>query len=278
MDKVLVYIKKVPLLLAVVAIGTALIFMRVFKTYDVLAAAFLRLFLASGMACFLYLISGTKTFERSFRQADCVVKTLRPILIYSSILGAARLFVNYSSDGWNFAEGWPGDLAACFLLMASVGLFEELMCRAVLCDALIYQFRNFKGVFVLTGIVVPFVFGFLHVAGSPIHTPLMLAQAALKTVSTGLIGFSFLMMYWKTRDILAISLVHALFDFLVACPAVLYGRWDLRQVGTYVLEGNEGALVAAVLLVDFVIELVIAILVWRKVMGTIDFEEMRREW
>ena len=62
MDKVLVYIKRVPLLLAVVAIGTALIFMRVFKTYDVLAAAFLRLFLASGMACFLYLISGTKTF------------------------------------------------------------------------------------------------------------------------------------------------------------------------------------------------------------------------
>ena len=44
------------------------------------------------------------------------------------------------------------------------------------------------------------------------------------------------------------------------------------------LEGNEGLLAAVVLLVDFVIELVIAALVWRKVMGTIDFEEMRREW
>ena len=106
----------------------------------------------------------------------------------------------------------------------------------------------------------------------------MLAQAVLKTASTGMIGLSLLMMYWKTRDVAACAIVHALFDFLVACPAVLYGRWDLRQVGTYVLEGNEGALVAAVLRVDFVIELVIAILVWRKVMGTIDFEEMRREW
>ena len=278
MDKVIAYVKKVPLLLAAAAIGIALISLRMFRLYDVLPAAFQRLSLAAVMAGFLYLISGSKTFERSLRQTGYVVSTLRPILIYSALMGAARLFMYYSADGWSFAEGWMGELAACFLLMASVGLFEELMCRAVLCDALIYQFRNFKGVFVLTGIVVSLVFGWLHVAGTPIHTPLMLAQAVLKTASTGMIGLSLLMMYWKTRDVAACAIVHALFDFLVACPAVLYGRWDLRQVGTYVLEGNEGALVAAVLLVDFVIELVIAILVWRKVMGTIDFEEMRREW
>ena len=67
------------------------------------------------------------------------------------------------------------------------------MCRAVLCDAFIYQFRSFKGVFVLTGIAVSFIFGFLHVAGSPVNNPLMLAQAVLKTVSTGILGFSLLM-------------------------------------------------------------------------------------
>ena len=278
MDKVIAYVKKVPLLPAIVAIGTAMIFLRVFRVYDVLPAAFLRLFLASAMAGFLYLISGSKTFEKSLLQTGYVVSTLRLILIYSALMGAVRLFMYYSADGWNFAEGWPGRLAACLLLMASVGLFEEHMCRAVLCDALIYQFRNFKGVFVLTGIVVSLVFGWLHVAGAPIRTPLMLAQAALKTASTGMIGLSLLMMYWKTRDILACSLVHALFDFIIACPAVLYGRWDLQQVGNYVLEGSQGLAVAAVLILDFVVELVIAVRVWRKVMGTIDFEEMRREW
>ena len=278
MERVIVSAKKAPLLLAAVAIGIALIFLRFFRLYDVLPAAFQRLFLAAVMAGFLYLISGRKTFDRSLRQTDYVVSTLRPILIYSAVLGAARLFIYYSTDGWNFAEGWMGELAASFLLMASVGLFEELMCRAVLCDALIYQFRSFKGVFVLTGIVVPLVFGCLHVVGAPIFTPLMLAQAVLKIASAGMIGLSLLMMYWKTRDIWACAIVHALFDFLMTCPAVLYGRWDLQQVGTYVLEGSEGRTVAAVLLFDMVVELVIVALVWRKVMGTIDFEEMRREW
>lgn len=278
MDKVIAYVKKVPLLPAIAAIGMALISLRMFRLYDVLPAAFQRFSLAAVMAGFLYLISGSKTFKKSLRQTGYVVSTLRPILIYSALMGAARLFMYYSTDGWSFTEGWMGELAACFLLMASVGLFEELMCRAVLYDALIYQFRGFKWVFVLTGIAVPLVFGCLHVAGAPVRTPLMLAQAALKIASTGMIGLSLLMMYWKTRDVAACAIVHALFDFVIACPAVLYGRWDLHQVGTYVLEGNEGLLAAAVLLVDFVIELVIAVLVWRKVMGTIDFEEMRREW
>ena len=56
-------IKKVPLLSAAAAIGTALIFLRMFRTYDIMAAAFLRFSLAALMAGCLYLISGRKTFE-----------------------------------------------------------------------------------------------------------------------------------------------------------------------------------------------------------------------
>ena len=278
MDKVIAYVKKVPLLPAIAAIGMAMIFLRMFRLYDVLPAAFQRLFLAAVMAGFLYLISGSKTFERSLRQTGYVVSTLRPILIYSALMGAARLFMYYSADGWSFTEGWMGELAACFLLMASVGLFEELMCRAVLCDAFIYQFRNYKGVFVLTGIAVSFIFGFLHVAGSPVNNPLMLAQAVLKTVSTGILGFSLLMIYWKTRDAVGCAVVHALYDFLLIGPAALFGDLNLENFGGYVLEGSAGKSVVVVLCVDMMIELVLMALIWRKVMGTIDFEEMRRDW
>ena len=164
------------------------------------------------------------------------------------------------------------------ILMTSVGLFEELMCRAVLCDAFIYQFRSFKGVFVLTGIAVSFIFGFLHVAGSPVNNPLMLAQAVLKTVSTGILGFSLLMIYWKTRDAVGCAVVHALYDFLLIGPAALFGDLNLENFGGYVLEGSAGKSVVVVLCVDMMIELVLMALIWRKVMGTIDFEEMRRDW
>ena len=271
-------IRKVPLLSAAAAIGTALIFLRMFRTYDIMAAAFLRFSLAALMAGCLYLISGRKTFEKCFRQTEYAVTILSPILIYAILLSLARFYLYYSTNGGNLAEGWPVKLASCLILMMSVGLFEELMCRAVLCDAFIYQFRSFKGVFVLTGIAVSFIFGFLHVAGSPVNNPLMLAQAVLKTVSTGILGFSLLMIYWKTRDAVGCAVVHALYDFLLIGPAALFGDLNLENFGGYVLEGSAGKSVVVVLCVDMMIELVLMALIWRKVMGTIDFEEMRRDW
>ena len=171
-------IKKVPLLSAAAAIGTALIFLRMFRTYDIMAASFLRFSLAAFMAGSLYLISGRKTFEKCFRQTEYAVTILSPILIYAILLSLARFYLYYSTNGGNLAEGWPVKLALCLILMMSVGLFEELMCRAVLCDAFIYQFRNYKGVFVLTGIAVSFIFGFLHVAGSKYYIVVVAVAAA----------------------------------------------------------------------------------------------------
>ena len=245
-------IKKVPLLSAAAAIGTALISLRMFRTYDIMAASFLRFSLAAFMAGSLYLISGRKTFEKCFRQTEYAVTILSPILIYAILLSLARFYLYYSTSGGNLAEGWPVKLALCLILMMSVGLFEELMCRAVLCDAFIYQFRNYKGVFVLTGIAVSFI--------------------------TGILGFSLLMIYWKTRDAVGCAVVHALYDFLLIGPAALFGDLNLENFGGYVLEGSAGKSVVVVLCVDMMIELVLMALIWRKVMGTIDFEEMRRDW
>ena len=107
MDKVIAYVKKVPLLPAIAAIGMAMIFLRVFRVYDVLPAAFQRLFLAAVMAGFLYLISGSKTFERSLRQTGYVVSTLRLILIYSALMGARGSSCTIARmDGALLKGGW----------------------------------------------------------------------------------------------------------------------------------------------------------------------------
>ena len=86
-------IKKVPLLPAAAAIGTALIFLHMFRTYDIMAAAFLQFSLAALMAVCLYLISGRKTFEKCFRQTEYAVTTLSPILIYAVLLSLARFYM-----------------------------------------------------------------------------------------------------------------------------------------------------------------------------------------
>ena len=115
-------IKKVPLLSAAAAIGTALIFLRMFRTYDIMAASFLRFSLAAFMAGSLYLISGRKTFEKCFRQTEYAVTILSPILIYAILLSLARFYLYYSTSGGNLAEGWPVKLALCLILMITIEL------------------------------------------------------------------------------------------------------------------------------------------------------------
>lgn len=53
--------------------------------------------------------------------------------------------------------------------MFFVGLFEELTYRALINDAILYQYREKKGVFVAIAIVSSFIFGIIHILGADIR-------------------------------------------------------------------------------------------------------------
>ena len=57
-------------------------------------------------------------------------------------------------------QGWPLQLLTTFFFFIGVGLFEELMFRAIINDALIYQFRNVKHIFLISAIVTSSVIRF----------------------------------------------------------------------------------------------------------------------
>lgn len=139
------------------------------------------------------------------------------------------------------------------------------------------SFRNHKHIFIWIAIISSLVFGAIHVITGSIFTSTMaFGLAVLKTLSAGVCGVCWLLMYWKTRNLWGIALLHALCDF----PTFLQSALTEVNVSLGGAENYTGAGVAglAVYLVQIVCNVIAFIILWKKVGKTIDFEDIRRNW
>lgn len=276
MTKILGVLKKIPLLTAFVGVLLAFGGVKLLHTDNYLAMGVLRYVLAIAMCFFLYLISGEKTFNRCEKTTGYVLKMCIGIFIFAGaffLLGLLSCF----ADDQTIVKGWPLQALLLMFAILGVGLFEELTFRAVLNDGIVYQFRDKKWVFAVSAIVSSLVFGYVHVLGDDVSTPLAFGQVALKTVSTGLWGMSLLFLYWKTRNVWACGIAHGIFDYLLMLKDVLFSS-EAETKTSYVHEGFLGGMSIAIYAVETVIMIVILLIFVKKVLKTIDFEEMRRNW
>ena len=83
-------------------------------------------------------------------------------------------------------------------------------------ESILYQFKDDKNVFKYIGIATVLIFGVVHIIGSDITSFISLATAILKVLSAGLIGLTFMFMFWKKKNILGCVLTHAFYDFFSA--------------------------------------------------------------
>ena len=158
-----------------------------------------------------------------------------------------------------------------FLMFMAVGQFEELAFRAVINDAIIYKFRNWKYVFVLSAVVTSIVFGAVHVVGFEATSYLAWLQAIGKTLSAGVLGLALLILYWKTRNIWACGIVHGLYDFLASYSMGVFENPPLSHY-TYVVS-DESAMQAIILYSVFtVLEGIVTLIIWKKIGKKIDFK------
>ncbi len=237
--------------------------------------AVLAVILAMAMGFFLYLISGEKTLDCCGDSTGYVIRVLTPCLILPAVIGLTG-FLGFFTDT-PIRSNWPVQLLAGALEMLSVGLFEEILFRAVINDGIMYQFRNFKGVWILCALVSSLVFGWVHVMSADVSQPLLMAQALLKIITCAQFGLCMLFLYWKTRNIWACALVHALFDFMPGWAEYIL---DVQQEtnNSYVAAGESGVFVMVFYLVEAAVLLIAMIQIYRKVVKTIDFEELRKTW
>ncbi len=277
MRKLIDFMMTQPLLTGIVGIFVAMFSIHNCNTVgDALSEGTLRMLLSGTMAFFLYFVSREKTLRKCGVETGYVVKVLSPLLITSGFFGGLGLLSNIM-EGTPLLDGWLYNFAVTLFEMLFVGLFEEIAFRALINDAIIYQFRKFKYVWVLAAVVSSFIFGYVHVMYEPLNSPLMVGQVVGKTISTGLFGLASLFLYWKTRNIWACGLLHGLFDFLTCLPIILFEAPEIGD-SSYAVQGEEGLSVIIIYAIDILINAIICIIIWKKIGKTMDFEEMRENW
>lgn len=276
MKEVLGFLKKTPLVTGILALGFMIAGIQFVNTEGLLMAGLYRFILAFAMGAFLYLISKEKVFEKStFKTSGYVIKNLIAFPIFSLALGLMLLGYNIWQK-FPMNPSWPLDILSVVLFCLGVGIFEELIFRAILNDAIIYQFRKCKGVFVIAIIVSSFIFGYVHVMFEDISNPAVFLAMVFKTLSTGMQGACLTILYWKTRNIIGVAIIHALYDFFPIAPTVLFQSG--QELGSYASSGNGGAQPIGWYVVQIVFEAIVLLVLWKKVIKTIDFEGIRKEW
>jgi membrane protease YdiL (CAAX protease family) len=104
-------------------------------------------------------------------------------------------------------------------------------------------------------------------------------QALLKTLSAGVGALAYLFMYWKTRNLWGIAIMHGALDFIASIPEALFRQEAKDTTASYVSADAQIAMAGMIVLgVDLLINIIIVVWIWKKHMKDVDFEEIRRTW
>ena len=276
MTKFLDYLKKHPLLTAALAVAIAATTILTVPQESYWVRLVLRVLMCGTMLFLLWLISGEKTLSQCSQQTWTVLKNGTGILILALITGVLS-FLTSLKDAGGMPEGWVLRTVLLFFMFLFACLFEELCFRAIINDAILYRFRSAKHVFFWSALISSVIFGAVHNLGASLTSPSDWAQAALKLLQCAIIGFAFLILYWKTRNIWACGILHGLYDFLCS-PGLIFMENAKIGAGTYVVAGEEASSYILFAAGDILLCLLVMLLIWHKVGKTIDFEDLRKTW
>ena len=189
------FMKKHPVITGIIGVVIGTVTIKAFPQDSISKIALLRIVLTMAMSMFVYLISGERSFMNCHTNTGYVLKwgVLTIILELLLFLSVIYLFV---SGVKAVVPGWPLRLLFAVIACIFVGLYEELIFRVIINDAILYGFRNNKHVFIWIAVISSFVFGVVHVMGPNMFAPQAITGTILKTVSTGLGGFCWLILYF----------------------------------------------------------------------------------
>lgn len=272
----ILFLKKSPIITALLAIVYIMVCIKKVDTSTNFQVFLVRTMLCGAVCFFLYQISGDKTLTSSYNSTGYVIKVSIGFLIIATLIGIVLMVMSLQGDAPISDNPVLGTLVL-FLMFMAVGLFEELAFRAVINDAIIYKFREWKYVFVLSAVVSSIAFGAAHVIGFNTSSYLAWLQAIGKTLSSGVFGLALLILYWKTRNIWACGVVHGLYDFLASFSMGIYKSPALQHT-SYVASDENAIQVIILYSVLTVIEGAFALIIWKKIGKKIDFKKIRKDW
>ena len=223
---------------------------------------------------FLYLISGKKTFRSFFNETGYVIKTLWPVLAFPLIFMVMGI-ISLAADKLPVKQDWQMTLILDFLCMMLAGVYEEGCFRCCACDAMLPVLKKSRHPFLWTSLIAGLIFGWVHVITVDFSDFQQLMQFILKITNLALASASYMFVYWKTRNLFGMALIHGFNDFLPTFLDDIFAFEGMDQTEGYI-SGNSDTTV--IYLIQFCFELAVFIYVYRKVWKRIDRQKVLEEW
>lgn len=139
------------------------------------------------------------------------------------------------------------------LLCLFTGIFEESLFRGILFPLFARELDRSDHSTLLAALASALLFGFLHVSGSlavsDLTDPIIIGQAIMKTTQAGTFGFFMAALFFTTKNIWMVALVHGAYNLLTMWP-VLISPED--QMGTYLTGSPADLITLTIIVVAFI--------------------------
>ena len=147
-----------------------------------------------------------------------------PVILYSVI----TLVTNVTSVTLNSPESLTlKNVVSVLVLCGLVGITEEFLCRGWLQNEFIERYGDTKKNVITSIILASFIFGIMHLS-NVVTTSQNLFETILQIVNAMSLGFLFGTLYYKTKNIWSVIILHAFYDF-----AIMIGELAVLKDCTY---------------------------------------------
>lgn len=196
---------------------------------------------SAGIALLIFAaLGGSAYLHFDGKKIMAAIKDCWWLLLIDFVILGLTLFSAFT-DGDTLTDNWLLLFILSAILCLGIGLSEEGLFRGLLLHGLLAKMGVSKKGVVWAIIISSVVFGLFHVlpADPSEFTPLGILQMILKTAQTGLCGVIWAAVVIHYDDIWGAAIVHALSDFLLIFPDIIFGYMDSALSTDYVSTDEE---------------------------------------
>lgn len=147
-----------------------------------------------------------------------------PVIFYTLIvLVKSAININFKVDN-------PMEILSLAILCFLIGLFEELLCRGWLQNEFIERFGNNRKGVLYSIFVSGLIFGIMHISNA--LTGQSLFETLIQVIAATITGISLGAVYYKTKNIWSVIILHAFWDFSIFLGEVNVGTSCITLSGS----------------------------------------------
>jgi len=130
----------------------------------------------------------------------------------------------------NFKVDNPMEILSLAIFCFLIGLFEELLCRGWLQNEFIERFGNNRKGVLYSIFVSGLIFGIMHISNALVGQNLF--ETLIQVIAATITGISFGAIYYKTKNIWSLIILHAFWDFAIFLGEVNVGTSCITLTGS----------------------------------------------